>query len=957
LEDQARRLHEELAARNAEHAADAEDLRRANVELATLRGQVDDLQKQLKQAHIDLEQAASLREELDAARNSSKLMGARMKELMERTLEVERLREQIGAAQTEFQQVSGQLNAVRATREETEAARAEAIKEAADLRARLAEVEQARETHVASLDEVRARWEAERQAIHAESELRHQQALAAREQQQNEEQAHAAAQLRDWQERHETAERQLESERTAFQVQIEQVRAEAETVRQHLGQAREGGKEETARLVDEIERLVRASEAATQREHDLADHIHALQTEQRQALATLRTELEAAQAELMAERERTAHAPQSQESSQAETARLEEALAEVWRRHDSVAGDYDRVASEAQALRKQLDAAQQHLTAEMGRHAAALAARDARSAEERQALEAQGAAAHQRFEDERSQLLAEAEAARAERDALAARHAHADTGTAGLAEKLRAAHDEIERQHTELATLGRELEAARAEAAVGQERAAHAAEEQAQLAAGHAEWQEQLAAVRRQHDEERAALRAEADHLREQREDALHRAEAVAAERDAVAAARQQVEERLAAESQETRRQRQEADALREALARRERAAEQTAAEAASLVALEQGHARDDRGQVEQEIEALRNQHEQERAALAAQVKALTSESTDLTRQRDEALAGWDVAARFLHETEERARNEMANVMATLDQSRREQGAQVRQLSEIGQRFRQLDAELQAMRAERDSLAAQRSRGDGDRAALEAEADRNAEETVALRRELEAAREEARSLHEHVARAVEDKALVAAGRTEWEVQLADVRQKHDAERDSLRAEADRLREELTSLRTEHDRLAAQKPEQQRPPSHGEIALRYHELLGQVEDLRIQLEQLQEGIAGQARKGVLGRLFGRSSEAEKVSPDTAGMGRRVDALRVDVAVERERALRSLTELEKTSLERQLADAQARLRALGDHGPQARPGTIEELLPFSSGPGTRSGPRPAAKPGSH
>ena len=55
------------------------------------------------QARADLEQAASLREELDAARTSSQALNSRMKELLERTMEVELLREQLAGGEAEQQ--------------------------------------------------------------------------------------------------------------------------------------------------------------------------------------------------------------------------------------------------------------------------------------------------------------------------------------------------------------------------------------------------------------------------------------------------------------------------------------------------------------------------------------------------------------------------------------------------------------------------------------------------------------------------------------------------------------------------------------------------------------------------------------------------------------------------------------------------------------------------------------
>ena len=524
-----------------------------------------------------------------------------------------------------------------------------------------------------------------------------------------------------------------------------------------------------------------------------------------------------------------------------------------------------------------------------------------------------------------------------QRDATAAHRAQVEATAAGLTEQLQAAHADADCRREEAAALRDEVEAAQAETAEAREQAAHAAEEQARLAAGHAEWQEQLDGIRRKHDEERAGLHAEAEGLR--RSATVPWAGPTRSPPSATGSPRIATPPSPPVE-RPSRRSRRPAPRLpgkpgRPAPSARRwppgrSSADETAGHAAAALALAQ-----------------------ERAALDAQFEAARQQVAVLTRERDDALAGWDAAARFVHEAEEHARTEMAGLAAALKQAQQDQGLHARQQREAVLRAGELQVALDGQRQRADALAheleAARKSSEHEHAdlvleveSLGAAAGRHAEEVAALRREVEAARSEAAALREEAAHAAEGKAHAAAGRAEWEQELEGVRQQHDQERAALRAEVERLHhetehltafaqvnvtardEEIIRLRAEtaqaleqtrqqreaaeqaeaaraalaadlervraelaeagqqaasvsdwRDQVAVltQRFEQERdallaefdrlrgeaeslraqqdrppaaPPSHGEVSAPYRELMGRVEALRVEVEQLQAG---------------------------------------------------------------------------------------------------------------
>src|SRR5262249_35285021 len=133
-----------------------------------------------------------------------------------------------------------------------------------------------------------------------------------------------------------------------------------------------------------------------------------------------------------------------------------------------------------------------------------------------------------------------------------------------------------------------------------------------------------------------------------------------------------------------------------------------------------------------------------------------------------------------------------------------------------------------------------------------------------------------------------------------------------------------------------------------PPAHAEVWRRFDELSARVETQRAEMERLHEEIQAAAQPqepeqvGVLGRLFGQAPAPRPPSASPGGPMRRIDTMRVDVAVERERALRVVAEMAKANLERQLADALAQLRAVSERAVPAAPAGNLISLPTGGPP---------------
>lgn len=161
LKQQAQRLREEIAQRMDERDRATQQLHDAQSENARLQGQLAELQPQLDQARLDLQQAASLRDELDrSALNQSKQLDARTRELAARTGEIEALRQELLASQADLETIRKEVQQCRDLGAAVERQRDDALAER-DTARRQAEREQA--TLLQQLDERHREVEAARQ--------------------------------------------------------------------------------------------------------------------------------------------------------------------------------------------------------------------------------------------------------------------------------------------------------------------------------------------------------------------------------------------------------------------------------------------------------------------------------------------------------------------------------------------------------------------------------------------------------------------------------------------------------------------------------------------------------------------------------------------------------------------------------------------------------------------------
>jgi hypothetical protein len=384
-------------------------------------------------------------------------------------------------------QWEAERQALRADWEERQAALAAGHqRELAKAEARLAEERRRWEERDAAARQQIAAARAEAERAGAEWETRHQAAVAGHEQRLNEERAQAAAALRRWEERHAEAERRGEQERAALQAELGRVRAEAEAYCRAKTQDYEQALEAERSRGEDLQREWQARHASAERQSEAERSALRSQAER------LRSEAEAVR------QDRDRYAAQRDEALATRQEAARRAETEIARLREEV----ERLGQVAEgAARREQELADRLSAIQSGQQQALAASRG-----ELEAARAEAVA-------EREARRGEADALRGERDGLAARSEAAEANAAGLAEQLRAAQQDAERRRDELSALHNDLEAARADAAAARERAAQAAEEQARLAAMHEGWQ--------------------------QRDEAMRRADTLAAEREARGATRQ----------------------------------------------------------------------------------------------------------------------------------------------------------------------------------------------------------------------------------------------------------------------------------------------------------------------------------------------------------------------------------------------------------------------------------
>ncbi len=1054
LEQQAERLRNDLATQAAEHQTTLEQLRQAKDEAAQFREELNGVKAQLEQARADLEQAASLRGELDAARTSSQALNARMKELLERTMEVELLREQLAKREDEQQTLRSELEALQAGQveersaeeqrvalltAELEASRA-ACQQSSDALAelqgqhqttvaahqeRLAESSAARtevdalarfqlnklqtthEEHVAGLTaeveshrQARTRIEAEHQAVgQTAEELR--------------------SRLADLTREHESLRIHHDETAAAHAQQLAEMQSELESVRAARQQL-EADRRASTRTADELSGKVAALEQAVQKAHEE----HTLEREEIRRQADSERLVWQAEWESRIQSQREAHEQALSEERALATTELSSAEARAEDKHRQQLATLSALRAEAEALRQERDthavgkAEAQLLREEVERRLQeeiiVLSAEvERRRAEERDAghrerdllerlrhletaLETEQDHNSRLSEDQRRQL-AQVDAARLTAETTIAELLEKQTQSRARTETLQeevatlqqasaqaaAERDRIasERQHeqerfaAEIArfeeerTRSAQREAALAESVAERDQLVTAlAQEKNRVNAEREQGQQQLAEAAWQGEQHRGLAHEEIEPL-------LAQVVSLRQERERLAAEKSHAEGTLAASAEQLRAAEAENTLQREARKSLETELETVRAEADRLRE-EKVHHAEDRARLvagnqewQEQLDAIRQQHDQERTAFheeaahsrqereraaaradetagerdrlageradlaiqiqhlqtvldstRGQLEAATLQAAEFARQRDENIAGWEAAAMFARTTEQQAREEVAHLASHLERARQELTASWQQHNEAVQRTQSLQAELERQRELVVGLT--RELEETHERHL-TEHDRQTESALKIDRAREA---ELLRLRTESTQQAEELARTARAQDVGRTELSEARSRLTAvekEREEFRAECERLRSERTTA----------------PTMPTVLTRRYDELHTRLEAIVVEVEQ-PHGVKNAPNKGgFLSRLMGRGGEPKPA--EVVPLFRRLDTLRVDVAVERERALRITAEAARAYAEKQLADAQAVLRERGESARlQAQRGEEAITVPFGA-----------------
>jgi pSer/pThr/pTyr-binding forkhead associated (FHA) protein len=554
------------------------------------------------------------------------------------------------------------------------------------------------------------------------------------------------------------------SEADQLRAELETARAEAEALRGQVVEL----KRSAAGLAEAREALEKFTGERADAEQRWQAELDAARTEvadreQRAATeaAAIREELEAAKAQATAD-------VQQREELDAARAEAEKLREELERDRESAAAEADRLLQEADAARKELEAARSEAAAEAGRLRAESDAARVGFDRDREASQAEGDA----LRAERDQAGERAEAVRVEAEALRARV----TDLEGLVTQ---ACDSLDRADAEQKRLREELESAHAGAAGEADRLA------AELTTARAEVgsvRDRLAELEQSAAEERTRAEAGQKRHREDLDGARAEAEGLRAALTAAQGEHSRGQESAAAEAD---RLRQEADELRE---ERDRAREQVEAVRAELEDVRtNAAAAERRWQAELdaapaaatgEADNLRNRvSELERSAAEA---AKARDALDKTRWED--WVRWEaerqeLRTRLQDETKGREADRRAAAEA-LDAARAKSDSEGTEA---------LRAELEASRAEA-AAAEQRWRAELDAARAAAPA--------AASGEVDALRARVGELQRSAAEAEGIRAELTAARKQL-----------DDERAARQADAGRLRREIDTLRQEREMLA------------------------------------------------------------------------------------------------------------------------------------------------------
>lgn len=689
---------------------------------------------------------------------------------------------------------------------------------------------------------------------------------------------------------------QSELEREALGSTAEELRGQVEALQQSIDHLREEHDQQTARerrenteiqesLSQEITRLRQAGEE-TRRERD--------------ALVQQGGVWEASQAEWFAH----------ERSARAEIDRLTEELASL--RHES-----DAARQEAASLREaaaNTAEAQAHLNAGRQEWQEQLDAVCRRHEEERTAL---------RADLERVQELSAAEAARAktltrERDDMAAQMESLLAFRHDLVEQVEAARSEAARlRHEQERTLA-DAETARKQiaetVALDEDR-----ERQRQQSLG--QLQNLLHEVRHQHAEEtRQRVEVTRKLLHAQAELSTQRERTATLAREVELACEELVKEREAGLTRLTEEQQRAAT---------ERQSWETQREAA-------------RRRAEQEVSLGRRETER----LRQEVETARSERDRLGVRVAEADAAWAQLASELQS----ARSELETLRRSQEEHALQAAAQDEWQKERETLCDTFDQEREEWQADRERLQAENDvqmRQEREKATLKL----RELEGVAQKREaeLESRQRKIALLHEELS-AAQRQGKNEAAMEEREREHAQALAQVQEERDLARSESAALARSLAELRGEHDRLSAELGTNISRRAEADVMQKYLDLEAKFQSVVEQMTQQRETVsASTEKKATKSRLWSRGSGSEEDVSGANSLERRLDSLKVEAAVERERSLRMIAEAARVDLERQLAAALALPRAKTEPNGKGNLPPTEEVIPLPYQP-----PRPPKSP---
>ena len=708
--DQARRKlleteeqkREALAAKQQAYAEMAQltgSLEAIETERASLlnrMSEIEGLDKQLQDRLAKAErELIGERERAESATSSLEELSERLAEILEKR-EQEReqharergeLKEEMTELQMELEQAQLDLEELSqrlAAREATEAGDSEALKQAQQ---RLNDAQAEQQKLAAERDDLQARL------VSASGELERLQA--------------AQQQLSEVQQQLEAHEQQAMAARRELQAQLEQSTVDREGLQQQLADAEE---QAAKTLAQAEERAAKIEQTLDETERASAESLNAMQAELDAALAEISAQQESAKRDLNAA------------SSTAEELKgaLDEALAQT----ETLKGELDQLRSDHTALQSQLASENEQAGAAIEQANARAAELETRLEEEKQQAKEMLAAKLAELEASESELKALQTRAAEDAGALEAVEAERtelqnalNGAREELGQKTEALQAELEKAHAETAsmqeTAERELTAAQAAAEAAREELQLALEESKNTGQRVVEGlQGELAQLRGEHD----LLQSQIASGSQEAGAAIEQAQARVAELESLLdEAKQQAGESLAAGLAELEAAGSELEALRTKNAEDVAALEAANAEAAELRAglgAAQQKLEETNGQLQGELEHLRN----DRESLQSQLAAAKEEAGSSLEQAQARAAELEDKLNAEREKADQSQAEFQAADAALAQ------AQVQLSESEGGRQKaagQLDAKQAELNALQDEFQVLQAKTAEDAAALE----------------------------------------------------------------------------------------------------------------------------------------------------------------------------------------------------------------------------------------------